>query len=143
MKLLYNDRLKTKEFVMKKAFTMIELNFVIVILGILAAVALPRLSATRDDAVVVATSANIKQAMVDLAAFYSAQGKFSTEFAAMTNVPNPIRANGEICATFEISDVNEIKLRRGTNGLCASVWESGPLRGLRDAEFMDGIIIVN
>jgi general secretion pathway protein G len=32
------------------AFTMIELVFVIVILGILAAVAIPRLSATRDDA---------------------------------------------------------------------------------------------
>lgn len=32
------------------AFTMIELVFVIVILGILAAVAIPRLAATRDDA---------------------------------------------------------------------------------------------
>ncbi len=34
----------------KKAFTMIELVFVIVILGILAGVALPKLSVTRDDA---------------------------------------------------------------------------------------------
>lgn len=34
----------------KKAFTMIELVFVIVILGILAGVAVPRLSVTRDDA---------------------------------------------------------------------------------------------
>ena len=36
----------------KKAFTMIELVFVIVVIGILAAVAIPRLSATRDDAVI-------------------------------------------------------------------------------------------
>ena len=34
----------------KKAFTMIELVFVIVVIGILAGVAIPRLAATRDDA---------------------------------------------------------------------------------------------
>lgn len=37
---------------MKKAFTMVELVFVIVILGILAAVAIPKLAVTRDDAVI-------------------------------------------------------------------------------------------
>ncbi|WP_270865132.1 MULTISPECIES: type II secretion system protein [unclassified Campylobacter] len=35
---------------MKNAFTMIELVFVIVVLGILAGVAVPRLAMTRDDA---------------------------------------------------------------------------------------------
>lgn len=34
----------------RKAFTMIELVFVIVVLGILAAIAIPRFAATRDDA---------------------------------------------------------------------------------------------
>lgn len=35
----------------KKAFTLIELVFVIVVLGILAAIAVPKFSATRDDAI--------------------------------------------------------------------------------------------
>jgi general secretion pathway protein G len=37
---------------MKQAFTMIELVFVIVVIGILASIAIPRLAATRDDAVI-------------------------------------------------------------------------------------------
>jgi general secretion pathway protein G len=35
---------------MRKAFSMVELVFVIVVIGILAAVAIPKLTATRDDA---------------------------------------------------------------------------------------------
>ena len=37
---------------MKKAFTMIELVFVIVVIGILSAIAVPKFAATRDDAMV-------------------------------------------------------------------------------------------
>lgn len=35
-----------------KAFTMIELVFVIVVIGILAVIAIPKLSVTRDDAII-------------------------------------------------------------------------------------------
>lgn len=43
----------------REAFTMIELVFVIVILGILAAVAVPKFSATRDDAVIAKGRSNV------------------------------------------------------------------------------------
>ncbi|MCI6988017.1 MAG: type II secretion system GspH family protein [Campylobacter sp.] len=45
---------------MKKAFTMIELVFVIVVLGILAGVAIPRLAVTRDDATVTKLRAEVQ-----------------------------------------------------------------------------------
>ena len=43
----------------KKAFTMIELVFVIVILGILAGVALPKLTVSRDDATMAKMRADV------------------------------------------------------------------------------------
>lgn len=45
--------------VFKSAFTMIELVFVIVVLGILAAIAIPKLSGTREDAQIAAGRATI------------------------------------------------------------------------------------
>ena len=72
---------------MKKGFTMIELIFVIVILGVLASVAIPRLAATRDDAEVAKAATNLTTAVSDITAYYTAKGKFSntSDFTKITN----------------------------------------------------------
>lgn len=70
---------------MKKGFTMIELIFVIVILGILAAVAIPRMNATRDDAEAVKAATNLNVAMSDISTYYISQGQF-TDMNKMTGV---------------------------------------------------------
>jgi len=68
---------------MKKGFTMIELIFVIVILGILAAVAIPKLAATRDDAKAASIKTDIGTAMQAVPAWYQGQ-KEATFIHAMS-----------------------------------------------------------
>lgn len=69
----------------RPAFTMIELIFVIVILGILGAVAMPRLAATRDDAKVSALGYSIEAGVQEIAAFAVSKGEANDSMALMSN----------------------------------------------------------
>jgi general secretion pathway protein G len=63
---------------------MIELIFVIVILGILAAVAIPKLAATRDDAKISKMASNIQTAKNEVASYVVSQGGTDTNWTLNT-----------------------------------------------------------
>ena len=135
---------------MKKAFTMIELIFVIVILGILASVAIPRLAATREDAEVVTAIANIRTLISDARSYLVVRDHFdiNTRWNEITNVPlinddkqvlgivGGLTVGGERCIDLQIRNkianvpahITFIKYPKQNNSLCIQVLESEPVK---------------
>jgi len=81
--------------VQKEAFTMIELIFVIVILGVLAAVAIPRLAGVQDDALIASEKSGIASIRGGIASLH---GKM-------------MLAGGDINQTIIRADGSEIEIK--------------------------------
>ena len=70
---------------MESAFTMIELIFVIVIIGILAIVSIPKLAATRNDALMTRKAQAIMASASEIAAYVVAKGHSEEIMSRMSN----------------------------------------------------------
>ena len=81
---------------MKHGFTMIEVIFVIVILGILAAVAIPKLAATRDDAKVSKIAQNIATAAAEISTYAMSKGRTDSDFLVMSNAMKTMNNHGNV-----------------------------------------------
>ena len=144
---------------MKKAFTMIELIFVIVILGILASVAIPRLAGTRTDAEIAATVANLRTLLSDLNSYYVVKGKFAegadgVKWSEITNVylEQAVNGNGylmvggEKCIEVSVSNRTDVLpayitfIKYPTNkdkGVCKEVLEADAVKAFVDSKILD------
>ena len=144
---------------MKKGFTMIELIFVIVILGILASVAIPRLAGTREDAEISAAVANLRTLISDASGYRAAKGDLiGTNWRDFTNVPlkdsngNAIDATapavgnvafiavgGKNCLQVSLRDSDTSTffafktIENNSDHLCAAVLASTPVKQILDS----------
>ena len=148
---------------MKKGFTMIELIFVIVILGILASVAIPRLAGTRTDAEIATTVANIRTLLSDLNSYYVVKGEFAegadaVKWNEITNVPLEnadtqavgrtagLMVGGKICIEVSVSNrvgvlparINFTKYPTNKDkGVCKEVLEADAVKAFVDSKILD------
>ncbi len=84
---------------------MIELIFVIVIIGILAAVAIPKLAATRDDAKISSLANSVANAANEIGAYAIAHGKAESDFTLMSNTVNMMINSGDAVQSGSILDI--------------------------------------
>ena len=112
----------------RKAFTMMELTFVIVIIGILSAIAIPKFAATRDDAVVtkaITTVSSVRNAVATERQKRILRGDF-------TPITDLAYQNGQSKPIFDFFDGNntagnevlEYPLRACKDGNARGCWNS-------------------
>jgi general secretion pathway protein G len=79
---------------MRHGFTLIELVFVIVILGILAAVAIPKMAATRDDAIIAKHLQYVGAVATEVPAYVLSRAEVKDDLSQMSNTLATLKESG-------------------------------------------------
>lgn len=84
-----------------KAFTVLELVFIIMIMGVLAAVAIPKFSATRDDAWVSTIAQNTMTSAFEIATYAASKGQTERMLSEMSNALRQMKQDGIVSESAE------------------------------------------
>ncbi len=119
---------------MRKGFTLIELLIVVVIIGILAAIAIPKFANTKSKAYITAMKSDLRNLVTAEEAFFSDSSKYTAtlsqlKFQVSTGVNSPTIATG---AGFWTATNTHTQLSGQTCGI--GINTTNPLSGVTAAE---------
>ena len=121
---------------MKKSFSLIELIFVISVLGIIAAVAVPKLMDTRSNAVATTIKQDIATITTSIQSYYMLNNGIEKISDSVNINPNTwvisdkkleYKTNDTICVTMEITTSNKLELiiDEASSETCQKLYDSG------------------
>ncbi len=120
----------------RKGFTLIELLIVVVIIGILAAIAIPKFSTTKDKAKLASVKTDIRNYMTAEEAYFSDNATYGAD-AALAAAPysftlssgNAFKSSAGAPATYSV-EVENASISAGTKSCKVTVGGGGATDGV-------------
>jgi prepilin-type N-terminal cleavage/methylation domain-containing protein len=120
----------------RKGFTLIELLIVVVIIGILAAIAIPKFSTTKDKAKLASIKTDIRNYMTAEEAYFSDNNTYG-DAAALQAAPynfvftagNAVKASAGAAGSYSV-EVENASISSGTKSCKVSVGSGGATDGV-------------
>ncbi len=122
----------------KKGFTLIELLIVVVIIGILAAIAIPKFAATKDKAKLASVKTDVRNMMTAQEAYFSDYATYGT-FAQLQTASNFSLSSGNTAATAAV--VSGFTATITNSSITSSITMCQVQVGAGAVSTLDGVIV--